>query len=408
MHISFTSLPKNASVQLPTSKSISNRVLIIRALCNQYFAIENISNSNDTVALQEMLSSKLLICNANEAGTAFRFMTAFLSIHQPGRTKILTGAPRLRQRPIAPLVLALQKMGADIAYTDQIGFAPLKITAVDTLQNEVTIEANISSQFISALCLIAPCLQNGLTINLSDVITSTPYIKMTLHLMLHFGIKSNFENNVIHILPQKYIAKPYIIEADWSSATFIYCALLMMQHGEIFIDKIKFSGIQGDEYIAKICATYFGLKTKIENNRIRLFLENNSSDTGQHFNFADAPDLAIPFIVVCAIHYQKTTISGLHTLLVKESDRVKALQTELAKVGLQLHYENDILSFSGKIAIEENVIFETYNDHRIAMALALIAIVHPRISITDEHVVAKSFPDYWIELGKIGFVIARD
>jgi 3-phosphoshikimate 1-carboxyvinyltransferase len=406
MKINFTQLPNNATINLPTSKSISNRALIIQALCTQQFRIENLSDSNDTKALQEMLASKLLVLNANEAGTAFRFMTAFLCIHNPGSTHILTGAPRLRERPIEDLVDALNSIGAKIEYIDKIGYAPLKIDAVARLQNQVTISANISSQFVSALCLIAPCLPDGLQIILDTNITSAPYIKMTLALMKEFGIQSIFTENKIEILPQPYLPKPYIIEADWSSATFMYCALLIMQEGEIFIDNIKISSMQGDEIIAKICNQFLNLQTTSKDNGLVLQLSKSENNNLLHFNFTDTPDLAIPFIVMCAIRYPQTTITGLHTLLVKESNRVLALQTELAKVGIILRYENDILTFSGELIISNEVIFETYNDHRIAMALALVAIVHPHITINDEHVVAKSFPEYWVELSKIGFGIS--
>ena len=405
MKINFTKLTSNAKVQLPASKSISNRVLIIQALCKQSVAITNVSNSADTIALQEMLASELNIVNANEAGTAFRFMTALLCVQNATTQKIITGAPRLRERPIADLVDALNSMGAAITYADKYGFAPLKIQSVDKLKSEVSIAANVSSQFISALCLIAPSLPNGLKIHFNTTIFSLPYIKMTLQLMQYFGVQSSFTENKIHILPQSYVAKPIAIEADWSAATFIYCALLIMQEGTIEIDSLQFTGIQGDEIIADWCKQHFGIQQAITQTGVRINLTKQAIFTALHFDCTDCPDLAIPLIVACAIRYPQTTFIGLQSLLVKESNRIEALQTELAKIGLVLTYQNDILSFSGNLDTNFAVTFDSYNDHRIAMALALVAIVHPNININDAHVVNKSFPDYWQQLQNLGFKI---
>jgi 3-phosphoshikimate 1-carboxyvinyltransferase len=404
MKINFTTLPKQAAVHLPTSKSISNRVMLIRALCHQPFDIMNGSESEDSAAMQQMLDSTTMIVNANEAGTALRFMTAFYCIHQPETIKIITGAPRLRQRPIADLVEALQSIGADISYVDKQGFAPLKIKSVASLNNTILISASISSQFISALCMIAPCMPKGLQIHLLPPITSVPYIKMTLAVMQYFGIDSIFKDNIINILPQQYIPKAYTIEADWSAATFLYCALLLLPKGEIILENLTFSGIQGDAYIEELCRQ-FGIQTIKEQNGLKISKQENFDVPTQLINLNRYPDLAIPFIVVCAIQYPQIQITGLQTLLVKESNRVEALQIELLKIGLQLLYVNEILSFEGKINTDSAVVFDTHQDHRIAMALALVAIVHPNISINNPEVVSKSFPDYWNQLQRIGFVM---
>jgi 3-phosphoshikimate 1-carboxyvinyltransferase len=394
------------TVQLPASKSISNRVLLIAALCKQTIAITNVSKAADTIALQEMLNSKLMIRNANEAGTAFRFMTAYLCLQPIGNVAIITGASRLRQRPIADLVNALRELGADIEYMDQENFAPLKISGVANLQSEVKINASISSQFVSALCMIAPCLPNGLTIDLIGEATSAPYIQMTIKLMQHFGVQSMFAINKIIIAPQHYTAVPITIDADWSSATFFYCAMLILQNREIHIAQLAQNGLQGDEVIAQICATHFGLQSQTINDQMHLFFVNDApQNVQQHFDLRDCPDLAIPLIVACALRHPSVTISGLHTLLVKESNRIEALQTELAKIGLLLHYQNDKLRFDGTINTATSVTFETYNDHRIAMALALVAFIHPNISMNDKDVVQKSFPDFWDEIEKLGIKI---
>jgi 3-phosphoshikimate 1-carboxyvinyltransferase len=404
MKISFISLPQYASVQLPTSKSITNRVLLIQALCQQHLQINNISNSDDSIAMQDMLASNTMIVNANEAGTALRLMTAFYCMHQQGTTKIITCAPRLRQRPIADLVQALQSIGADISYADKEGFAPLKIKSVNNLQNNITIDANISSQFISALCLIAPCLPNGLHIQLLPPITSLPYIHMTLGLMNHFEVASSFTDNQIHILPQQYIAKAYTVEADWSAATFIYSALMLLPNGSIFIADLQLQSIQGDAFMYQLAAQ-FGITSAQQVDGIRINKTSEPIVPAQIIDLNAHPDLAIPFIVVCALQYPQIQITGLQTLLVKESNRIEALQTELAKVGIKLNYTNNALSFSGNLQTTEPVIFDTYQDHRIAMALALVAIMHPNISINNTEVVSKSFPEYWHQLQVLGFVI---
>jgi 3-phosphoshikimate 1-carboxyvinyltransferase len=322
-----------------------------------------------------------------------------------GRPRILTGAPHLRTRPIADLVEALQSMGCKITYMDKQGYAPIKIEAAKLINNKIKIDASKSSQFVSALCLVGPSLPNGISIEMLQV-ASEPYIDMTLKLMQYFGIASTKINNIIEIPAAAYKPIPYAIENDWSSACFIYCALMTSEtQQQICLNKLNTNSIQGDSYMAEL-AQDFGIVTSHENENI-LITNNGSVNIKRNYNLSNYPDLAIPFIVACALKFPSVTISGLHTLALKESDRILALQTELKKVGIILNYNQDILSFGGAYTHSEVPIgFDVYADHRIAMALSLVGILAKQIEINNPEVVSKSFPNYWLELSKIGFQIS--
>jgi 3-phosphoshikimate 1-carboxyvinyltransferase len=389
-----------AIIELPSSKSLSNRALVVQALCAQPFDILNLSNADDTINLHQALNSKLMIRNVGDAGTALRFCTALFSVLNPESVYILTGSPRLRQRPIAPLVEALQQIGANIKYADKVGFAPLEITSTTITTHEIHVDASMSSQFISALCLIAPTLQNGLNIIPKGQIISEPYITMTLQLMKHFGIAYT-QNETIQISPQRYSPKNYTVEADWSAASFFYAALLLQENGQIQINGLQQNSLQGDSQITTLLLP-FGITTTFHKTGVLINKSTPNITTDYKLDMSNYPDMAIPLIVACAIKFPFVTFTGLSTLLVKESNRIEALQTELIKFGLQLTYQVDVLSFTGTLQpIQTAIVIDTYNDHRIAMAMSLMAFAGYDLAINHHEVVDKSFPDYWNQLAKI-------
>jgi 3-phosphoshikimate 1-carboxyvinyltransferase len=393
MNIKFT-IQEAACIYLPASKSLSNRALLINALSNNSCTLHNLSNAEDTVAFTQMLQSTGLVLNANEAGTAMRFGTALFSVLNPGTLKIITGAPTLRKRPIADLVSALQSIGAQISYHDVQGELPISIKSAALAGGEVLINSGTSSQFVSALCMIAPVMQNGLHITLENEIVSEPYIKMTLGLMQYFGIQHQFVANKIIIAPQQYQAKAYTVEADWSSACFVYCFAILAKLKNVQLPHLNAESLQGDSYVASL-AKDFGVSTQFSNEGV-LLNYTGVMNISPHYNFNNCPDLAIPFIVTIALLSPSTTISGLSTLLHKESNRVAALQSELAKIGITIAYQNDCLSFSGTMHAPSQA-FESWNDHRIAMALSLISVFYP-IKIAQPNVVKKSFPNFWSQI----------
>jgi 3-phosphoshikimate 1-carboxyvinyltransferase len=405
-YLKYSGEQKEATIHLPASKSISNRLLILQALSKGSISVDNVSDAEDTIAMQEMLNSKLMIVNANEAGTALRFATAYFATQlQEGEVKIITAAPSLRVRPIADLVVALQSIGCNIEYADTKEFAPLQIIGVSSLANTIEINANTSSQFVSALCMVAPTLKNGLEIHLKNEIVSEPYIAMTLSLLQECGIEVNKYDNTIRITHQQFYTKHFVVENDWSAASFFYCALLLMQSGSIALNGLQQNSIQGDSYITEL-AKLFGIDTQFNENGILIAKTNVKEVEPTMIDASNFPDMAIPFIVACAIQYPQIQFTGLSTLLVKESNRVEALQTELRKIGIEVHFENEILSFSGKLSIPDAVVFSTYQDHRIAMALSLVALIsNTTIAIDNPEVVNKSFPTYWKEIQKLGIQI---
>jgi 3-phosphoshikimate 1-carboxyvinyltransferase len=376
--------------QLPASKSISNRVLIIRALCGQDFTIHNLSEAIDTQVLIKALASDDLVINVNEAGTAFRFCTALFSIHHLGQLKVLTGAPRLRERPIKDLVESLRSLGAEISYADQEGCAPLSIVSKEIQGGRVEISSSISSQFVSALCMIAPYMKDGLEIVLDDTIVSESYIRMTLSIMKQFGINVQQKENRLMIPAAQYVPMDFTVENDWSAAVnlYIYC---LLTGTDIYLHGLNEKSLQGDSAIVKM-AQNFGLESRFDDHGVQLHF-TGIINPQKEYDLTETPDLAIPFIVFLAWKYPSTVLTGLTTLQHKESDRITALTIELAKTGIDLRYANDRLTFAGQMN-NDLVTFDTWNDHRIAMALSLIA-TYKSIEVNNPEVVSKSWPSYW-------------
>ncbi len=396
------------------SKSICNRALIIQALCEDDFKIHHISNSKDSEVLQQLLHSKEAILDAGAAGTTFRFMTAYLSTQQGTRT--LTGSERMKERPIGILVDALRSLGAEIEYLEKEGYPPLQIIGNSSLDKtkEISIKGNISSQYISALLMIAPTLPNGLTIHITNEISSRPYLQMTLNLMKYFGINytedETLNNLAITILPQKYIAKDFTVETDWSAASYHYAMAAFSSSCNLKLYGYQNPSLQGDAHIAEIMQS-FGVATTFHDDYIVL-TKNKDVKPMFEFDFSDQPDLAQTIAVVSAGLGLQGLYSGLHSLRIKETDRIQALENELAKMQVYLSKmparfsktsDKEFFMQEGKAVIDLPT-FETYDDHRMALAFATLAMFAP-VKILDPDVVEKSYPRFWEDLRALGFVV---
>ena len=388
-------------ITLNSSKSISNRLLIIQALCEEAFEIKNISQAKDTQTLIELLAkvNQEKTLDAGAAGTTYRFLTAYLSFQQG--VQILTGSQRMKERPIGILVDALRQLGAQIDYLEKEGYPPLSIDSPKQSDvNELNIPAHVSSQYISALLLIAPSLKNGLRIKLDGKIVSKPYLTMTLDLMKEYGIDYSFENNLIKVAPQSYKAKEYFVEADWSAASYYYSIAALSTEAKIKLHGLKKNSLQGDACICKIMEE-FGVSTSFENNSISISKFKDPILKKFSYNFENCPDLAQSVSVVCAGKGVYAELSGLATLKIKETDRIKALKSELRKFKVAVNAKEDEIFQIGKSLVNGQLV-NTYEDHRMAMAFAPLAI-GSAILIEDPDVVQKSYPEFWNDLEKLGF-----
>jgi len=398
--ISHPSKKINALLKLPTSKSISNRLLIIRALSGYSFPIHQLSNSDDTEALLNALTLKQAIIDVGAAGTSSRFLTAFLSITE-GEWE-LRGSERLHQRPIKILVDTLLQLGADIQYKEKPGFLPLLIKGKKIAGGTVSISGAISSQFISALLMIAPVLQKGLTLQIEGELVSKPYVQMTLSLMKDFGIAHNWKDNQITIPNQSYKSTEYTVEADWSAASYYFTIAALSNQSKLLLDGLFPQSLQGDQAIQNI-TEQLGIRSFFMQNWLHLI---KAYPTTKHlnFDFTECPDLAQTIIVLCAAMGMPASFTGLQTLRRKETDRIAALQTELAKVGVQFTSDDDIyFHIKGKISTPSQIpVFKTYEDHRMAMSFAPLALVLPEIIIEEPMVVSKSHPQFWEHLEEMG------
>lgn len=388
-------------IELPGSKSISNRLLIAQALAKGEFELINLSTAKDTEVLRQSLASDSKTIDVGMAGTAFRFLTAFFAQHSG--TRILTGSDRMKQRPIGILVDQLRRLGAGIEYLEKEGFPPLKIEGKQLKSNEINIDASVSSQYISALMLIAPYLENGLQLNLQGEVVSSPYIDLTLSLQQELGVAVERTNNKIVVHSCTYSAsKNVLVESDWSSAAFFY-QLVAFTGRSIFLKNVKENSLQGDVKCAAIFEQ-LGVETEFTEHGAILSASNKSVKKELNIDMQDTPDL-IPSVVVAASQLvEKITVTGSQTLYIKECNRVEALQLELAKIGSDLEEidRNSFQVFCKKINPENiSVSFSTYDDHRMAMCLAPLA-QFANLEMDQMDVVAKSFPKFWLELEKFG------
>ncbi|RME96916.1 MAG: 3-phosphoshikimate 1-carboxyvinyltransferase [Bacteroidetes bacterium] len=401
-------------IVLAGSKSISNRALIIRALCAEDFPIHRLANAQDTVTMQALLASQDSLLDVGAAGTTFRFLTAYLAT-RPG-TQILTGSERMQQRPIGVLVDALRELGAVIEYLGQEGYPPLRIHAPQQLgqRRQLKIPAGTSSQYISALLLLAPTLPQGLELELVGEIVSRPYIEMTLGMMAYFGIRYEWQAQTIVVPPQAYQAKPFTVEADWSAASYYYSLAALSDTCELQVEGLFADSLQGDAVLQQMYRE-FGVSTEFTEMGVwlRKAAEAKLPETFE-YDFLECPDVAQTLAATCAGLGVTALFTGLQTLRIKETDRIAALQTELAKVNCFLTKlparfapasSTEYYLLEGKASWESPPVFATYEDHRMAMALAPLALFGP-IRIAEPAVVRKSYPDFWRDLQRLNFTVS--
>ena len=393
------------SIFLSGSKSESNRLLILQALYPD-IEIENIASCDDTTILQKALASQEDMLDIHHAGTAMRFLTAYLAATTQ-KEITLTGSPSMLQRPIGPLVAALRDMGAAITYTGKQGYPPLKI-APATLSGNVTIDAGMSSQYISALALIGPYLKKGLTLTLAGNITSKPYIDMTLSLLSSIGAKSIFKGQDIRILPLKKSNKVKIaVEGDWSSASYFYSLVALSKKRCVHLSSFKTNSLQADATLASLYETLGVTTTAIDSQTIALSKNNAPLPAGFKADLTPSPDLAQTIAVTCFGLGIACHLTGLHTLKIKETDRLVALQNELTKLGAVVHITQDTLLLeSHEIAFgnrTQDIEIATYDDHRMAMAFGVLAELFC-VTIQDPMVVTKSYPAFYSDLKKMGII----
>ena len=395
---------KDSTIYLNSSKSESNRLLIIKALSEKEIKIKNLSKANDSVLLKNLLESEnLVVWDAQDAGTSFRFLTSFLAIKK--EHVVLSGTERMKQRPVKVLVDALNKIGAEILYLENEGFPPIYVKGkINQVKNKLDIPGDISSQYISSLLLIAPLLEKGIEINIEEPFYSRPYVNMTLNLMNSFGIKSEVKGNKISIKNQEFSSGSYIVESDWSAASYWYSILSISDDiNNLTLQGLKKKSNQGDSVISELMKS-FGVNTQYKEDGI--VLTKIKLDTEEiELDFRDCPDLAQTILVVAAYHKIKLKVSGVESLKIKETDRLLAMKNELKKIGCDFYEEGNYwLLEKRRREIDDELSIDTYKDHRMAMAFAPLAS-KKSIIINDPDVVVKSYPTYWEDLKKVGFII---
>ena len=410
---------QQSTIKITGSKSETNRLLLLQALYPN-ISLENTSNSDDSdvmlgiIQKSQISNLKSQIFNVHHAGTAMRFLTAFFAI-QEGKDLsdvaevVLTGSSRMKERPIKILVEALQQLGAEITYEENEGFPPIKIKGKKLSKNKVSLPANVSSQYISALLLIAPKLENGLEITLEGEITSIPYIKMTLALLNEIGVETSFTNNIISVQPTTYNLQPttLTIESDWSSASYWFSIVALSEIGtKITLSSYKQNSLQGDSILPEIYKD-FGVETIFnKDNSITISKFTTHNLKPKTYNLNNSPDIAQTIAVTCFGLGIGCNLTGLHTLKIKETDRLEALKTELSKLGAKISITNDSLTLEPSSKMIENCLIKTYQDHRMAMAFAPLALKTSLI-IEDAEVVSKSYPTFWDDLKSIGYQISE-
>lgn len=401
----------HSQLNITGSKSETNRLLLLQALYPN-ITLANTSNSDDSEVMQMALNenSPFTIHNSqlidiHHAGTAMRFLTAYFAVNE-GREVVLTGSSRMQERPIKILVEALGQLGAHISYEKEEGYPPIRIKGQKITASKVTMAANVSSQYISALLLVAPKLENGLELTLEGEITSIPYIKMTLALLNDLNIQTSFEGNVIKVYPKPNVdSKVMTVESDWSSASYFFSLAALSENATISLSSYKETSLQGDSALVEIYKK-LGVETQFAGNKITLTKLTDFKYQTLNLDLNHTPDIAQTIVVTCFGLGIGCHLTGLHTLKIKETDRLEALKVELTKLGAPISITNDSLTLepSDENVIARNVAISTYNDHRMAMAFAPLALKVP-IIIENAEVVSKSYPDFWNDLKKLGFEI---
>lgn len=405
LFLKASSLQLPASISITGSKSETNRLLLLQALFPN-LTLANTSNSDDSEVMQKALKGNQEVVDIHHAGTAMRFLTAYFAVNE-GREVVLTGSQRMTERPIKVLVEALRQLGAQISYEKEEGYPPIRIKGQKITANKVTIPANVSSQYISALLLVAPKLENGIELTLVGEITSIPYIKMTLALLNEIGIETHFTGNTIIVKPLTTSPKPQTltVESDWSSASYFFSLVALSNEASISLSSYKQSSLQGDSALVKIYEQ-MGVKTHFDENKMTLVKQPNFKFERLNLDLNNTPDIAQTIVVTCLGLGIGCHLTGLHTLKIKETDRLEALRIELTKLGAKISVTNDSLTLEATHHINSNVKIATYNDHRMAMAFAPLALKVP-IEIENAEVVSKSYPDFWEDLRSLGFEIVH-
>ena len=395
-----------SEIKITGSKSETNRLLLLKALYPN-IVIENTSNSDDSEVMNAALTNITNTVDVHHAGTAMRFLTAYFASKENSNV-VLTGSSRMKERPIKILVEALKQLGAKIEYLENDGFPPIKIKGQKLTTSKVSLQANVSSQYISALLLIAPSLQNGLELELIGEITSIPYIKMTLNLLQEIGVETSFIGNKIVVKPKTQNPKPntQTVESDWSSASYYYSILALSKVGtQIVLSSFKENSLQGDAILATIYQQ-MGVETHFEKGKITLIKNSKPINQNIKIDLNNAPDIAQTIAVTAFGLGIGCQLTGLHTLKIKETDRLVALKKELSKLGAAISVTNESLQLEPSNSIRPDQIIATYNDHRMAMAFAPLAL-KTNINIENAEVVSKSYPDFWNDLIKLGFEISE-
>lgn len=401
------------TIHLPSSKSESNRALIIRALCKEKFEIENLSEAEDTRILHKFLNPRVRTgqpennFNAGDAGTTMRFLTAFCS-SQEGKKVILTGSQRMKNRPIKILAEALLELGAEIEYLGKPGFPPLKIAGKALRGGKISVDGSVSSQYISALLMIAPSMQKGLTLEFTGRMVSEPYISMTLKIMEHFGVENIQGKNSISVKPQTYRPAAFPVESDWSAASYWYEMAALAEEVDLTLTGLSKQSRQGDAVVAEMF-TRFGVKTTFGNGQVHLGKIPASGHLKKNMgtlDFTPCPDLVQAFAVSCAGLQCQARLTGLKTLRIKETDRIAALHSELSKTGIDARISGDDLLIGKSPEPKTTSAVSTYGDHRMAMSFAPLAMLSHTINIENPDVVKKSYPGFWDDLRRTGFKIS--
>jgi len=412
LKLSYNLPTLKTNLQISGSKSETNRLLVLQALYPN-LVLENTSSSDDSEVMLNALqnfqlpTSNFQLVDVHHAGTAMRFLTAYFAI-QEGREVIVTGSPRMKERPIIILVDALNQLGAEITYEEKEGFPPLRIRGNKIVKNRVALPANVSSQYISALLLIAPKLENGLELVLEGEITSLPYIKMTLDLMNQIGVTTLFENNTIKVThhPLPNTQQLITVESDWSSASYWYSIVALSEIGfQLTLSNFKKNSLQGDSALVEIYKN-FGVQTVFNDKEISLCKVETLIPETLNLNLNNYPDLAQTIAVTCFGLGISCQLAGLHTLKIKETDRLEALQTELTKLGADIQVTSEALRLQPAASIKSNIVISTYQDHRMAMAFAPL-VLKTTLIIEEAEVVSKSYPTFWNDLKKVGFEITK-
>ena len=398
----------NGTIQLPASKSISNRALILNALSENPHAIRNLSDCDDTKVMIQAFTSNDCNIDIGAAGTSMRFLTAYLSTQEGEWT--ITGTERMKNRPIGILVDALRQVGADIDYMEKQGFPPLKIKGKKLRGGSIFLPGNVSSQFISALMMIAPLMLEGLTLHLTGKIISKPYIRMTMRMMETFGICTDWDRNTVRIEPQQYKPCEFVVESDWSAASYWYESMFLSpDNSEIELLGLHKDSMQGDSAVADIFEQ-LGVSTAFTDQGVRLYkTKGETSSSLFEYDFIDLPDLAQTLVVACGLKNIPFRFTGLQSLKIKETDRIAALQKEMKKLGCLIYDKNDSqLEWTGEhCESEPSPAIDTYEDHRMAMAFAPAAIVRGRIMINEPSVVSKSYLHFWEDMKTSGYNIEQ-